>query len=99
MRLVSADSFLTGSASSSTTGTPSGGAGNSIFTGANPTTPYFYDVRVSLDRLALKNVPRDFRVIPGMPVEVDIKVGDRTIWDYFVERLMPIMYEGMREPD
>ena len=99
VRLVSADSFLTGTASSAATGTPSGGAGNSIFTGTNPTTPYFYDVRISLDRLALKNVPHDFRVIPGMPVEVDVKVGDRTIWDYFTERLMPVMYEGMREPD
>ena len=99
VRLVSADSFLTGSASSASTGTPAGGAGNSIYTGSNPTSPYFYDVRVSLDRLALKNVPKDFRVIPGMPVEVDVKVGDRTIWDYFVERLMPIMYEGLREPD
>ena len=56
-------------------------------------------MRVSLDRLALKNVPHDFRVVPGMPVQVDIKVGDRTIWDYMVERMMPIIYEGMREPD
>ena len=99
VRLVSADSFMTGSASSASTGTPSGGAGNSIFTGNNPTSPYFYDVRISLDRLALKNVPKDFRVVPGMPVMVNVKVGDRTIWDYFVERLMPIMYEGLREPD
>ncbi len=99
VRLVSADSFMTGGASSSSTGTPSGGSGNSIFTGVNPTSPYFYDVRVSLDRLALKNVPKDFRVIPGMPVQVDVKVGDRTVWDYFVERLVPVMYEGLREPD
>ena len=56
-------------------------------------------MRVSLDRLALKNVPKDFRVIPGMPVTVDVKVGDRTIWDYLVERLLPVMYEGMREPN
>jgi hemolysin D len=99
VRLVSGDSFLTGGASSSATGTPSGGAGNSIFTGVNPTSPYFFDVRVSLDRLALKNVPKDFRVTPGMPVEVDVKVGDRTVWDYFVERMLPVLYEGMREPD
>jgi HlyD family secretion protein len=99
VRVVSADSFLTGGASSSTTGTPSGSAGNSIFTGVNPTSPYFFDVRVSLDRLALKHVPKDFRVIPGMPVEVDVKVGTRTVWDYFVERVLPIMYDGMREPD
>ena len=99
VRLVSADSFLTGSGSTSSTGTPSGGAGNTIFTGVNPTSPYFFDVRVSLDRLDLKHVPKDFRVTPGMPVEVDIKVGDRTVWDYLVERLLPILHDGMREPD
>jgi HlyD family secretion protein len=99
VRLVSSDSFLTGAASTSSTGTPSGGAGNSIFTGVNPTSPYFYDVRVSLDRLGLKNVPKDFRVLPGMPVTVNVKVGERTIWDYFVERILPVLYEGMREPD
>jgi HlyD family secretion protein len=100
VRVVSADSFVTGgSSSTSTTGTPSGNVGDSVFTGTNPTSPFFYDVRVSLDRLNLKNVPKDFRVLPGMPVEVDIKVGDRTIWDYLVERFVPILYEGMREPD
>ncbi len=99
VRLVSGDSFITGGASSSTTGTPAGGSANSIFTGVNPTSPYFYDVRVSLDRLNLKHVPKDFRVLPGMPVEVDVKVGTRTVWEYFVERYLPILYDGMREPD
>jgi hemolysin D len=99
VRLVSGDSFITGQASGSTTGTPSGGTGNNVFTGTNPTSPYFYDVRVSLDRLNLKNVPKDFRVTPGMPVEVDVKVGERTIMDYLVERMLPILYDGMREPD
>jgi HlyD family secretion protein len=104
VRLVSPDSFTTGggasgsSASSPQTGTPAGAAGNSIFTGANPTSPYFYDVRVSIDRMAMRNLPRDFHLTPGMPVEVDIKVGNRTIWDYLVERMLPIVYEGMREP-
>jgi HlyD family secretion protein len=99
VRLVSSDSFLTGAASQGTTGTPSGTVGNSIFTGQNPTSPYFYDVRVSIDRLNLKNTPRDFHLTPGMPVEVDVKVGERTIWDYLIEKLLPIVYEGMREPD
>jgi HlyD family secretion protein len=99
VRLVSADSFITGQASSATTGTPSGTTGDSVFTGVNPTCPYFYDVRVSLDRLSLMHVPKDFRPLPGMPVEVDVKVGERTIIDYLVERMLPILYDGMREPD
>jgi HlyD family secretion protein len=99
VRLVSAESFLTGSTSGNSTGTPSGTAANSVFTGVNPTNAYFYDVRVSLDRLNLKNIPKNFHITPGMSVEVDVKVGDRTIADYLIERMLPIIYEGMREPD
>jgi HlyD family secretion protein len=33
-----------------------------------------------------------------MPVQVDIKVGQRTVWEYLMERLLPIVNEGMREP-
>ncbi len=99
VRMMSAESFVTGGSNGATVGTPAGTVGNSIFTGVNPTNPYFYDVRVSLDRLNLKNVPRNFHVTPGMSVVVDVKVGQRTIAEYLVERMMPIIYEGMREPD
>jgi hemolysin D len=98
VRVVSADSFLVGG-TAGTTGTPSNEAGNSVFNGVNPTNPYFYDVRVSIDRLNLKNVPRNFHLTPGLPVSVNIKVGDRTVLDYLVARVLPIIYEGMREPD
>ena len=96
VRLVSPDSFATGSA-----GTLTGAAGtmsDSVYTGANPTSAYFYDVRITLDRLNLKHMPKDAHIVPGMPVEADIKVGERTVWEYLIERLMPIVNEGMREP-
>jgi hemolysin D len=99
VRLISADTYLTGSGSAPTTGTPSGTAGDSVFTGVNPTAPFFNDVRVSLDRLNLKDVPKNFHIVPGMPVEVDVKVGNRSIWDYMVEKYVTVLYEGMREPD
>jgi hemolysin D len=100
VRLISADTFLTGTANSgNVTGTPSGTSGNSVFTAANPTAPYFNDVRVSVDRLSLKNVPKDFHIVPGMPVTVDVKVGNRTVWDYILEKWVTFIYEGMREPD
>jgi HlyD family secretion protein len=96
VRLVSADSFLTngGGAPPSSAGTTA----NSVFTGPATTSPYFYDVRITLDRLALQNVPKDTHLVPGMPVEADIRVGNRTIWEYLLEHLMPIVNEGMREP-
>jgi len=99
VRLISPDSFLTGSSNTATTGTPSGTSGNSVFTGENPTSAYFYDVRISIDRLALKHTPSFFHLTPGMPVAVSVKVGDRSIWDYLTEKLLPVVYEGMREPD
>jgi HlyD family secretion protein len=99
VRLMSAESFLTGAGQSSGVGTPSGTSGDTIFTGSNPTSPFFYDVRVSIDRLNMHNLPQNFHITPGMPVEVDIKVGNRTIADYLIERLLPVVYEGMREPD
>ena len=102
VRSISADSFLTsagGAASSSATGSSSGSTSNAVFTGNNPTSPYFYDVRISIDRLSLKNVPEGFHITPGMSVSAEIKVGERTIWEYFVERMLPTLYEGMREPE
>jgi hemolysin D len=58
----------------------------------------FYRARVSLDRVALHGTRPDFRVIPGMPVTADIKVGRRTVLKYFLGRVLPIAEEGLREP-
>jgi HlyD family secretion protein len=98
VRLISADSFLTGSGVSGNTATSSGNTSNAVFTGQQPNSPYFFDVRVSLDRLALKYLPKDTHIVPGMPVEADIKVGQRTVWQYLIERMLPILKTGMREP-
>jgi HlyD family secretion protein len=99
VRTISADSFLTGSQnSSSPSGTSTGTTGDTVFTGQSPNSPFFYDVRVTLDKLALKNVPKNARITPGMAVEADIKVGHRNIWEYLIERVMPIVQDGMREP-
>jgi hemolysin D len=64
-----------------------------------PTTAeVFYRSRLTIDRVALHNVPEGFRVIPGMPVTADIKVGKRTVLVYLLGLMMPIAKEGMREP-
>jgi HlyD family secretion protein len=99
VRLISADSFLTQGGSQANVGTPTGASGNSVFTGVSPTDPYFYDVRVSIDRLNLRMMPSNFHITPGMSVQVDVKVGDHTLLDYMLERVMTVMNEGMREPN
>jgi hemolysin D len=61
------------------------------------TEPY-YRARITLDKLELRGTPAGFRVVPGMPVTADIKVGERTVLEYFLTRVAPLAREGMREP-
>jgi len=86
VRTVSADSF-----------TPQDEPGRR--SGANPgSTEPFYRSRITLDDVKLHNVPAGFRVVPGMPVTADIKVGKRTVLAYLLGRIMVVTSEGMREP-
>jgi HlyD family type I secretion membrane fusion protein len=61
------------------------------------TAPYFR-VRVLLHKPHLRNVPADFRLIPGMTLTGDIMVGKRTILSYLVEGGLRTGSEAMREP-
>jgi HlyD family type I secretion membrane fusion protein len=62
-----------------------------------PVEPYF-KVRVVIKEVHLRNVPADFRLIPGMTLVGDIMVGRRTILSYLVEGAMKTGAEAMREP-
>jgi HlyD family type I secretion membrane fusion protein len=58
----------------------------------------YYRARVTMDQMNLRNLPVDFRLMPGMPVQADIVVGERTILSYLFDRVVPTLREGMREP-
>src|SRR3984957_11999509 len=62
-----------------------------------PVEPYF-KVRVTIKEVHLRNVPPDFRLIPGMTLAGDIMVGRRTILSYLVEGGLRTGSEAMREP-
>jgi hemolysin D len=62
-----------------------------------PVEPYF-KVRVTIKEVQLRNVPPDFRLIPGMTLAGDIMVGRRTILSYLVEGGLRTGSEAMREP-
>jgi len=62
-----------------------------------PVPPYF-KVRVAVTDAHLRNVPADFRLIPGMTLTGDIMVGRRTILSYLVEGGLRTGSEAMREP-
>ncbi|WP_448207524.1 HlyD family type I secretion periplasmic adaptor subunit [Azospirillum sp. sgz302134] len=58
----------------------------------------FFRARIELTEVKLRDVPADFRLVPGMPLTADIVVGERTIMAYLVEGALKNGSEGMREP-
>ena len=65
---------------------------------SNTMVPFFFRARITIDRIDLRNTPKGFRLIPGMPVTADIKVGTRTVMEYLLSRVMAATSQGMREP-
>lgn len=63
----------------------------------SPTDPY-YKGRVALNEVNLHDVPKDFRLIPGMTLTGDIHIGTRSILMYMVSGALRGMGEAMREP-
>ncbi len=91
VRIISADSFSPQDDQRNPTGALPMPAN------AQSAEPY-YRARIAIDRVALRNVPPSFRLMPGMPVTADIKVGKRTVLQYLLERVLPVAQVGMREP-
>ena len=58
----------------------------------------FYRGRISIDQVNLHDTPAGFRLVPGMPVQADVKVGRRTVLSYLLGRVLPVALDGMREP-
>ncbi|MBY6266376.1 HlyD family type I secretion periplasmic adaptor subunit (plasmid) [Azospirillum sp. 412522] len=68
------------------------------FTKKDETGAAFYRARIRLLETKLENVPSSFRLIPGMPVDADIKVGERRIITYFLRPILRGVDESLREP-
>jgi hemolysin D len=62
-----------------------------------PRSPYFR-ARIAITGLHLHNVPKNFRLIPGMTLTADIIVGRRSLISYLVEGALRTGSEAMREP-
>lgn len=58
----------------------------------------FFKVKAKVQKYELRNVPKDYRLVPGMSLTGDILVGERTIWSYMTEAAMRTGLEAMREP-
>lgn len=62
------------------------------------TSPYF-KARVAIKEVHLRNIPSDFRLLPGMTLVGDIMIGKRTIMSYIMGGVMKTGSEAMREPN
>lgn len=91
VRVISADSF-------DTRNPPAEREARQGDDGAPDPQAAYYRVRLSIDRYTLHGVPPFFQPQPGMPVEADIHVGRRTMMQYLLNRLIPAVTNGMREP-
>lgn len=58
----------------------------------------FHRVRVELVDTKLDRMPDGARLIPGMTVSADIKVGSRSVLSYFLNPVTRGLDESMREP-
>jgi hemolysin D len=87
VRTISADSF------SPETAQQDGGS-----TLPNRPRTLYYKGDISLDELMLHNTPPGFRLVPGMPLSADVKVGTRSVLAYFLSKILPVAYDSMHEP-
>ena len=58
----------------------------------------FYKARIAFTDVNLRNVPEGFRLIPGMTLTADIRVGTRSALMYLLSGAVQGVGEAMREP-
>jgi hemolysin D len=58
----------------------------------------YYKVRCSIEALHFENVGPNFRLLPGMTLTADVKVGTRSVLAYVVGGILAGFNQSMREP-
>ena len=56
----------------------------------------FFRARVSIEEVRLHDLPEGTRIVPGMPVQADIRVGQRTVLTYLMSRFIPASSDRIR---
>ncbi|NHH98285.1 hypothetical protein DYY66_1271 [Candidatus Nitrosotalea sp. FS] len=62
-----------------------------------PAEPY-YKARVALNTVTPRNVPPGFRLVPGITLKGDIRIGTRSLFTYLFAGVVRGFDEAMREP-
>jgi HlyD family secretion protein len=58
----------------------------------------YYKAPIALTEVNLKAIPDSFRLVPGMALTADIKVGTRSVFMYMLKGVIRGVNEAMREP-
>jgi HlyD family secretion protein len=58
----------------------------------------FYKARCRIDTMRFINTPAKFRLVPGMTLTADVKIGTRSVGMYLLGGIMRGVNESMREP-
>jgi HlyD family type I secretion membrane fusion protein len=66
--------------------------------GMDSVTVYKARIRLVTTTLDTNNQPDSFRLVPGMPLSAEIKVGERSVIKYFLRPVLRGLKEGLREP-
>ncbi len=90
VRIVSPDSFTAQEEQRNPTG--------AVPLPSNNTSGVWYRSRITLDQINLHSTPANFHMVPGMPIQADIRIGQQTILRYMLGKTIPLATEGMREP-
>jgi hemolysin D len=72
-------------------------AGEGTVGNGNKKQPPYYLARIALTNIALHDVPKNFRLMPGMQLAADIKVGTRSVFMYLFGTFLGAD-QAMREP-
>lgn len=58
----------------------------------------YYRARIKLEKKTLEKTPENFRLVPGMPLTAEIKIGERSVLAYLLRPILKGLDESMREP-
>ena len=77
--------------------TPAGSAG-AIWVAGLGSAGIFHRCQVTLTNPQLTELPEGARLIPGMAVTAEVKVGSRSVISYFIYPIQRGFRESIREP-
>lgn len=70
---------------------------DTFFDEKSPGSPAFYRGRVQITEVDLRQVPANFRLIPGMTVGAEIAIGKRSILSYLTRPVTGAVSDAMRD--